>query len=146
MPNWVLIQLTFYIPPNLPRALGKGAVSSFKFCFGLSNVGKYAIYRSYKEEQSQVNNGCMVDLCSFLPHFCMVLITQGTSSFICKKCLTEFQCPSQVSQLMASTESFTKSGQENCGQGADFLHEETNKFIKGHVSPATILTLNFMRN
>ena len=29
MPNWVFIQLTFYIPPNLPRALGKGAVSSF---------------------------------------------------------------------------------------------------------------------
>ena len=29
MPHWVLIQLTFYIPPNLPRALGKGAVSSF---------------------------------------------------------------------------------------------------------------------
>ena len=28
MPKWVLIQLTFYIPPNLPRALGKGAVSS----------------------------------------------------------------------------------------------------------------------
>ena len=28
MPNWVLIQLTFYIPPNLPRALRKGAVSS----------------------------------------------------------------------------------------------------------------------
>ena len=31
VPNWVLIQLTFYIPPNLPRALGKGAVSSFFF-------------------------------------------------------------------------------------------------------------------
>ena len=31
MPNWVLIQLTFYIPPNLPRALGKGAVSSGTF-------------------------------------------------------------------------------------------------------------------
>ena len=29
--NWVLIQLTFYIPPNLPRALGKGAVSSGTF-------------------------------------------------------------------------------------------------------------------
>ena len=35
MPNWMLIliswiiQLTFYIPPNLPRALGKGAVSSY---------------------------------------------------------------------------------------------------------------------
>ena len=28
VPNWVFIQLTFYIPPNLPRALGKGAVSS----------------------------------------------------------------------------------------------------------------------
>ena len=33
MPNWVLIQLTFYIPPNLPRALGKGAVSSFFFFY-----------------------------------------------------------------------------------------------------------------
>ena len=31
VPNWVLIQLTFYIPPNLPRALGKGAVSSAYF-------------------------------------------------------------------------------------------------------------------
>ena len=31
VPNWVLIQLTFYIPPNLPRALGKGAVSSGTF-------------------------------------------------------------------------------------------------------------------
>ena len=31
MPNWVLIQLTFHIPPNLPRALGKGAVSSGTF-------------------------------------------------------------------------------------------------------------------
>ena len=31
MPNWVLIQLTFYIPPNLSRALGKGAVSSGTF-------------------------------------------------------------------------------------------------------------------
>ena len=31
MPNWVLIQFTFYIPPNLPRALGKGAVSSGTF-------------------------------------------------------------------------------------------------------------------
>ena len=31
MPNWVLIQLTSYIPPNLPRALGKGAVSSGTF-------------------------------------------------------------------------------------------------------------------
>ena len=40
MPTWVLIliiliswivQLTFYIPPNLPRALGKGAVSSGTF-------------------------------------------------------------------------------------------------------------------
>ena len=31
MPNWVLIQLTFYIPPNLPRGLGKGAVSSGTF-------------------------------------------------------------------------------------------------------------------
>ena len=28
MPNWMLIKLTFCIPPNLPRALGKGAVSS----------------------------------------------------------------------------------------------------------------------
>ena len=31
VPNWVFIQLTFYIPPNLPRALGKGAVSSGTF-------------------------------------------------------------------------------------------------------------------
>ena len=34
VPNWMpiliswIVQLTFYIPPNLPRALGKGAVSS----------------------------------------------------------------------------------------------------------------------
>ena len=31
VPNWVLIQLAFYIPPNFPRALGKGAVSSSFF-------------------------------------------------------------------------------------------------------------------
>ena len=36
VPYWVHIQLTFYIPPNLPRALGKGAVSSFFFLLSFS--------------------------------------------------------------------------------------------------------------
>ena len=35
----MLIQLTFYIPPNLPRALGKGAVSSFFLTLPVTPAG-----------------------------------------------------------------------------------------------------------
>ena len=36
---------------------------------------------------------------------------------------------------MANTESFTVSGVNNKGQGADFIHEELNRQIKSFLPP-----------
>ena len=48
VPNWVFIQLTFYIPPNLPRALGKGAVSSGTFVLAPFLTICFFFYKLYR--------------------------------------------------------------------------------------------------
>ncbi|CAC5359316.1 unnamed protein product [Mytilus coruscus] len=45
------------------------------------------------------------------------------------------QYPPELALEMKNTESFSVSGEFNKGQGADFVHEETNKFIKSFLPP-----------
>ena len=45
------------------------------------------------------------------------------------------QYPDDLTIEMNKTESFSVSGENNRGQGADFVHEEKNKFIKSFLPP-----------
>ena len=43
--------------------------------------------------------------------------------------------PKELREYQERNESFTVSGKTNCGQGADFSHEEINKLVKSFLPP-----------
>ncbi len=57
-------------------------------------------------------------------HFCK---GNGKYHFLVKPFLV--QCPPPLVEYMAKIESFSKSGQQNKGQGVDFIHKEVNACI-----------------
>ena len=46
--------------------------------------------------------------------------------------------PSKLHDHMKQTESFTVTGENNKGQGADFIHEELNRTIKSFLPPGPV--------
>lgn len=55
------------------------------------------------------------------------------------------QYPPEVLQYAHMTESFSASGRVNAGQGADFIHEETNKLVKSFLPPGGIGSTTWTR-
>jgi rubrerythrin len=55
------------------------------------------------------------------------------------------QYPPPLLQHAITHESFSVSGRTNCGQGADFIHEEVNRLVKSFLPPAGVSSETWQR-
>lgn len=114
-------------------------VHSRRYAFLYNITFSYLLSFKYYNESVRKNNaiGMMAARTTFVPLF-FGRNHPKYQRIMLRDMIQRVKYTNEVSAYMNSTESFSVSGENNRGQGGDFIHEEMNREIKSFLPPSGI--------